>query len=102
MFPPIKSRFIVYILLANVFMFLFRAAAPGFTFRYLAITPALVFMQPWTLLTNMFIHADVTHIFFNMLGLFFFGPRLEERLGGRHVLSLYFVSGINLNDLNIS
>jgi membrane associated rhomboid family serine protease len=34
------------------------------------------------------------HILFNMLGLFFFGPRLEERLGGKHFMGLYLTSGL--------
>ena len=42
----------------------------------------------------MFLHAGFMHILFNMLVLFFFGPRLEARLGGRQFLTLYFVSGI--------
>jgi hypothetical protein len=29
----------------------------------------------------MFVHANITHILFNMLALYFFGPRVEERLG---------------------
>jgi len=43
----------------------------------------------------MFLHADFWHILFNMLGLYFFGPRLEEELGARHYLTLYFVSGFS-------
>ncbi len=42
----------------------------------------------------MFLHAGIGHIFFNMLGLYFFGPRLEDRLGGKRFLWLYFLSGI--------
>jgi membrane associated rhomboid family serine protease len=34
------------------------------------------------------------HILFNMIGLFFFGPRLEARLGGPRFLGLYFTSGL--------
>jgi hypothetical protein len=42
----------------------------------------------------MFLHADLMHLFFNMIGLIFFGPRLEERLGGRDFLWLYFLGGV--------
>jgi membrane associated rhomboid family serine protease len=42
----------------------------------------------------MFLHAGPLHLFFNMLALYFFGPRLEARLGSRQFLTLYFVSGI--------
>ncbi len=37
--------------------------------------------RPWTLVTYMFLHAGFMHLLFNMIGLFFFGPRLEARLG---------------------
>jgi membrane associated rhomboid family serine protease len=44
----------------------------------------------------MFLHdqSGITHLLFNMLGLFFFGPRLEVVLGSRNFLLLYFVSGM--------
>jgi len=59
------------------------------------LVPALIPQRPWSLVTYMFLHADgLMHIFFNMLILFFFGPRLEARLGGRKFLTLYFISGI--------
>jgi membrane associated rhomboid family serine protease len=62
--------------------------------RAFEFVPALILQHPWTLVTYMFLHADLGHIFFNMLTLFFFGPRVEERLGGGRFLTLYFVSGL--------
>jgi hypothetical protein len=35
------------------------------------------------------------HLVFNMIGLFLFGPRVEERLGSRAFTVLYFLSGIS-------
>jgi membrane associated rhomboid family serine protease len=55
--------------------------------------PLLTLRQPWTPITYMFVHANFMHIFFNMLVLFFFGPRLEMRLGGARFIRLYFLSG---------
>jgi membrane associated rhomboid family serine protease len=60
----------------------------------LRFVPAYVLFRPWTLITYMFLHAGLGHIFFNMLGLFFFGPRLEIELGGNKFLGLYFTSGV--------
>jgi membrane associated rhomboid family serine protease len=42
----------------------------------------------------MFLHAGPWHLGFNMLALYFFGPRVEARLGGRHFISLYGISGL--------
>jgi membrane associated rhomboid family serine protease len=60
----------------------------------LMFIPALILDRPWTLVTYMFLHGGVWHLLFNMLGLFFFGPRLEDELGARDFLLLYFISGI--------
>lgn len=76
------------LLYANVLMFLLTAVFQGLK-ADLAFIPALVLRHPWTLLTYSFLHGDIWHIAFNMLGLFFFGPRLEMRLGGKRFLWLY-------------
>jgi len=60
----------------------------------LALRVAFIPTRPWTLITYMFLHAGFGHIFFNMLSLYIFGPRLEGQLSGRRFLGLYFVSGI--------
>ena len=50
--------------------------------------------KPWSVLTNLFAHDNVLHIFFNALFLYFFGTELESRLGRKSFLSLFFVGGI--------
>jgi membrane associated rhomboid family serine protease len=62
--------------------------------NYLALIPALVTRYPWMPITYMLIHGGLLHLFFNMIGLFFFGPRLEYRLGSTHFVGLYLVSGL--------
>lgn len=39
-----------------------------------------------------FIHGDPTHLLFNMLALFFFGPVIEVQFGSAAFLAIYFVS----------
>ncbi len=63
-------------------------------YALLVLYPPAVLVRPWTLVTYMFLHGGITHLLFNLIGLFFFGPRLESRLGGRGFLFLYFLSGI--------
>ena len=50
--------------------------------------------QPFQIVTHMFMHAGVGHIFFNMLGLFFFGPPLEARWGPKRFLFFYLAAGL--------
>lgn len=49
--------------------------------------------QVWRLITFQFLHANLSHILFNMVGLFFFGPMVEHYLGSRRFLWFYLFSG---------
>lgn len=55
---------------------------------------AFLELQVWRFLTFQFLHIDITHLLFNMLGLWFAGPRVEEFLGRRRYLAFYLTSGI--------
>jgi membrane associated rhomboid family serine protease len=48
----------------------------------------------WQLVTYMFLHGGIFHLFFNMLTLFMFGNELERFWGTRRFLSYYFITGI--------
>ena len=51
-------------------------------------------VRPWTPITYAFTHAEVLHFLFNMLGLFFLGPPLEDRWGGRAFVRFYLVAAL--------
>jgi membrane associated rhomboid family serine protease len=88
------TRWVWRLIVANLAVFVVTLALPAVTLA-LALVPALIPHRPWSVFTYMFLHANFWHLFFNMLGLYFFGPRLEGRLGGRHFCGLYFASGIS-------
>jgi membrane associated rhomboid family serine protease len=48
----------------------------------------------YTIFTSMFVHADIYHIFANMLFLFLFGWPLEERIGKNKVFVVYIAAGL--------
>lgn len=81
------------LLFLNVVMYVLTLAVPGLG-DALVFVPAFLPSRPWTLLTYMFLHGSFGHIFFNMLALYFFGPRLEARIGSRRFLGLYLASGM--------
>jgi membrane associated rhomboid family serine protease len=54
-------------------------------------TPIPVFL---TLITSMFMHGGVAHIFGNMLFLFIFGDNIEDRLGHLRYSVFYLVCGV--------
>ena len=50
--------------------------------------------QVWRFITFQFLHASITHLVFNMLGLWFVGGLVEEYLGRRRYLAFYLISGL--------
>lgn len=81
------------LLIVNVIVFVMTGTSRGL-YADLAFIPQFVIFRPWTLVTYMFLHGGFGHLFFNMLGLVIFGPRLEERMGSRAFLGMYFAAGI--------
>jgi len=59
-----------------------------------AFHPLAVAKQPWTVATYMFLHAGLLHLAFNSLALFFFGPAVEDHMGGWPFIRYYFLCGI--------
>lgn len=57
----------------------------------LFITP-LENVDPWRVLTSAFLHANLTHILFNMYALYLFGPRLEREAGAAPYALTYAAS----------
>jgi membrane associated rhomboid family serine protease len=57
--------------------------------------------QPYQLITAFFMHASMTHLFFNMFALFMFGAIVEQTLGPKRFLFLYLSAGFGGNLLYI-
>tara|TARA_B100000941_G_C28453624_1_gene526553 strand:+ start:223 stop:1149 length:927 start_codon:yes stop_codon:yes gene_type:complete len=55
---------------------------------------SLFLSQPWSIITYFFLHADLFHILFNMLVIYWFGKLIVEYLGSDKVISLYVLGGI--------
>lgn len=50
--------------------------------------------KPWQLITYMFMHGGIGHLFFNMLGMLFFGGQVEYYWGPRKYLNYFLVCGL--------
>jgi membrane associated rhomboid family serine protease len=50
--------------------------------------------KPWTIITYMFMHADIWHILFNLLWLYWFGQIFLQYLDQRKMLGVYLLGGI--------
>ncbi|CAM3871418.1 rhomboid family intramembrane serine protease [Mucilaginibacter galii] len=68
----------------------------NFANQYLALPAYLPTLAAhfWTPVSYMFMHADIFHILFNMLWLFWMGQIFEEYLGNKRLVNLYLLGGL--------
>lgn len=84
-----------HLLIINVIVFIGAQLVPAEWREMLPFSsPATGHFQPFQIITYMFTHFDVGHIFFNMLSLYFLGPMVEMTLGPKRFLGLYLISGL--------
>src|SRR5437868_6319717 len=71
-----------WLIVINIAVFALNVFAGGILFNLGAFTiyHALLRLQLWRFITFQFLHGSTTHIFFNMLALYFFGPLVETYL----------------------
>lgn len=50
--------------------------------------------QVWRFVTYQFLHDGLFHILFNMIGLYFFGPMMEQWWGSKRFLAFYLLCGV--------
>jgi len=50
--------------------------------------------QPWSPLTSMFMHDGFSHIFFNLIWLFWMGEPLLAKIGEKSFLKLFIIGGL--------
>lgn len=55
----------------------------------------------WQILTHMFMHGDIMHIFFNMFGLWMFGTPLEQMWGRNKFIFFYISTGLGAATLQM-
>jgi membrane associated rhomboid family serine protease len=85
------------LLIANGLVFALQQFSPRFMFINFALWPATVPQSPfgiWQLLTYAFMHGDLTHIAFNMFGLWMFGQDLERLWGPKRFLTYFLVCAV--------
>ena len=51
-------------------------------------------VQPWSAVTYMFLHANLWHLLFNMLWLYWFGSIFLQFFSARHLRGLYLLAGL--------
>lgn len=83
----------------NIFLFILFSLLISFnilTQNQVGLTPNNIIhgKNLWTIVTSMFMHANVLHLVFNMFSLFFIGVFVEKLIGKKRFLWFYILSGI--------
>jgi membrane associated rhomboid family serine protease len=88
--PVVKNLLIINVVIYFVTTYFMKNLQGVFALYFIDSTRFL----PTQFLTYMFMHADGMHLFSNMLGLFIFGPLLEQFLGPKKLFALWMVCGV--------
>ena len=91
---------ILVLIVVNFLLYIATIIAPQLIFL-LGLQPANLLQQPWTIVTNLFIHSGLWHVAANMLTLYFFGTYLAGLVGKNKFLIVYFCGGVLGNILFI-
>ena len=96
---PRPSSAVGYLLIINLAIFGIALIVPPFGAAIYGLfqldaTSVPRALQLWRLITYQFLHASLTHILFNMLGLYFLGPTLERHWGSNRFLKFYLGCGV--------
>lgn len=88
-----------FLIALNVVLFIITLLRPAETIAFLGLTPILLSKQPWTIISSIFIHGNLLHILFNMIGLYFLGSFLIRAVGDKSFLVVFFLGGLAGNVL---
>ena len=92
-----RYSFTLAILISNFIVFFIYTLFPAVMNADLAFSPVYLHHSQYriyTVVTTMFLHANLSHILGNMITLFFLGIPFERRVGWKKFLLIYFISGI--------
>jgi membrane associated rhomboid family serine protease len=89
--PPVTQALIV----ANCAIFFLDSLGSGSFGMLFALWPLGSYFMPWQLLTYAFLHGGLSHLAFNMFGLYMFGGDVERVWGARRFLVFYLFCALS-------
>ncbi len=100
-FPPVikllliinTAAYLIVVLGGRMFTFDMMPLEIVFNY-YLGLMPLGHGFYPWQLVTYQFMHANFTHLLYNMFGLWMFGMEVEHVWGSRRFLGFYLLCGV--------
>jgi membrane associated rhomboid family serine protease len=94
--PRTASGWIILVNAVVFFICYMSSSVDLFFMRWFSVFPVtwkMTVFQPWRIITYQFLHGGFSHIFFNMLAVYFFGPVLERLWGPKKFLVFYLICG---------
>ncbi len=90
--PPVVKNLII----INVLFYLATIAIGEYEMLYYfsGTYPGSPNFYPWQVITHMFMHGGLSHLFFNMFALYMFGGQLERLWGAQRFLNYYIICGL--------
>lgn len=92
--PPVTKNLLIINGLFFLATYVFAQSGTDLVNVLAAYYPGSANFRPWQILTHMFMHADISHIAFNMFALWMFGSTVETTLGAKKFIILYFAAGL--------
>lgn len=97
-----KPQATLHLILVNVIVYIATLINYEFMVGTFALwPPETPWFRIWQPVTYMFMHGGFMHIFFNMYSLYLFGSAVEQKIGTRRFLVLYFACGLSAAALNL-
>ncbi len=80
----------------SILTYLIAQSNRGFFYAVFGFVPSYVFgkLMLWQFITANFMHSNLTHLLFNMVGLYVFGCRVEKVLSEKEFIKYFLVCGI--------
>ena len=96
-----RTKLGIVLIVVNVVVFFIQAVSgpaagisPLIRWGILTFDGGRVFYQPWRWITYQYLHGGGSHLFWNLLGIYFFVPVLEQMWGWKKTLAFYTAGGI--------
>lgn len=90
--PVVKNLLIINGLMFFATIVLANRGWIDLTEKFALFYPESVYFKPIQLVTHIFMHGSITHLFFNMFSLWMFGSVLENFWGGKRFFIYYFIT----------
>jgi membrane associated rhomboid family serine protease len=92
--PPVVKNLLIINVLFFAAKFVMKNAGIDLDYILGAFYFDSQFFKVWQLISYMFMHGDLMHIFFNMFALFMFGGVIESRWGTKRFINFYLITGL--------